>query len=49
MAGSAEELPVCTAWCTATNDDEQAVPTVTLGPRRSKKCDGRAGSNDRTF
>ena len=27
--------------CTATNDDEQAVSTVTDGPRRSKKYDNR--------
>ncbi|CAM4052954.1 hypothetical protein NORO109296_18390 [Nocardiopsis rhodophaea] len=27
---------LCTAWCTATRDEEQAVSTVTEGPRRSK-------------
>ena len=33
-----------TAWCRATSDDEQAVSSVMLGPRRSKANDRRLDS-----
>ena len=42
--GQRRTRPVRRLWqarCTATSDDEQAVSTVTDGPRRSKKYDSR--------